>query len=131
MSILNKQDDKRERRYGFSRCLRVRRQGDFDRVYAAKVYSADKTLVVRGCANGTATSRLGLSVSRRVGNAVVRNRWKRVIREAFRRRRYGLPQGLDLVVSPRRGATLSFDEVYDSLSWMARRIDRQLGRRRS
>ena len=68
-------------------------------------------LVVQGCRNGLAYARLGLSISRRVGNAVLRNRWKRIIREVFRTRRSELPGGLDLVVRPRRGANPVFADV--------------------
>ena len=38
---------------------RVRRQADFDRVYQARFYAADQVLVVQGCANGLARTRLG------------------------------------------------------------------------
>ena len=93
-----------DRRFRFPRCYRIRRQAEFDRVYSQNVYAADRTLVVQGCTSGLPSARLGLSVSRRVGNAVVRNRWKRAIREAFRQQRGWLPAGLDLVVRPRRGA---------------------------
>ncbi|HKD37416.1 MAG TPA: ribonuclease P protein component, partial [Pirellulales bacterium] len=55
------------------------------------------------CENGLPYSRIGLSVSARVGGAVVRNRWKRLLREAFRLRRMELPVGLDLVAIPRGG----------------------------
>jgi ribonuclease P protein component len=53
---------------------------------------------------GSGGSRLGLTVSRRVGNAVVRNRVKRRVREAFRTRRALAPAGRDLVVIARPGA---------------------------
>jgi ribonuclease P protein component len=46
--------------------------------------------------------RLGITASRRVGNAVQRNRAKRVVREAFRQLREELPAGLDLVVIVRQ-----------------------------
>ena len=61
---------------------RIRKQADFDRVYQARIYAADDVLVINGGANGLEHARLGLSVSRKVGNAVTRNRWKRLIREA-------------------------------------------------
>ena len=51
-------------------------------------------------------ARLGLSVSSRIGNAVIRNRWKRRLREAFRqvRARAALPAGNDFVIVVRSGA---------------------------
>lgn len=46
--------------------------------------------------------RLGTTVSRKVGNAVVRNRWKRRLREIFRRNRDAIPSGFDYVVIVRK-----------------------------
>ena len=114
----------------FPRALRIRREADFKRVYQGNVHAADGTLVVLGCDNGMCTTRLGLSISRRVGNAVTRNRWKRLIREAFRQQRASLPRGLDLVVRPRRGAIPSLHGVQESLPRLARRVERQLRRLR-
>lgn len=115
----------------FTRADRVRRQADFDRVYGANAFAADKTLVVQGCTNELTFSRLGLSVSRRVGNAVVRNRWKRLIREAFRTEREKLPKGVDFVVRPKRGAVANFNEIRRSLERLAARVAKRLERQAS
>ncbi|HIF30371.1 MAG: ribonuclease P protein component [Pirellulaceae bacterium] len=110
----------------FGREKRIRKRAEFDRVYQSNVYVADEVLVVRGCRGET--TRLGLSVSRKVGNAVERNRWKRRIREVFRLAYDRLPQGLDLVVRPRKGATCDFDLIASSLPLLAQRIARHLER---
>jgi ribonuclease P protein component len=57
----------------------------------------------QGSASGPSRQRLGITASRRVGNAAQRNRAKRLLREAFRCVRSGLPGGLDLVVIVRHG----------------------------
>ena len=111
----------------FRRSDRIRRQAEFDRVFAARTYAADPVLVVRGCLSGDEHARLGLSVSRKVGNAVQRNRWKRLIREAFRATRGRIPVGVDYVVLPRRGASPHFSEIVQSLPRLATRVAEQLG----
>ena len=114
-----------------SKSRHVRSPAEFDRVYQARVYAADDVLVVNGCRNDLPYPRLGLSVSRKVGNAVVRIRWKRRIREAFRLSQHELPLGIDLVVRPQKGATLDFHAISRSLPALAARIGRRLekGRR--
>ena len=76
--------------------------------------------------NDLPQTRIGLSVSRKVGNAVIRNRWKRVIREVFRQQRTRLPVGLDLVIRPRKGAKGNFEDVAQSLHQLAIRLDKKL-----
>src|SRR5436309_2447585 len=108
---------------------RLRKQADFDRVYKARLFAADDTLIVNGCANELSHSRLGLSVGVVVGNAVTRNRWKRIIREAFRLSREQIPAGLDLVVRPQKQAKPDFQAVSRSLPLLAGKIARRLDAR--
>lgn len=93
------------RRAGFPRAARLLSPGDFARVYAVRRSAASGPLVLYACPRAQAAqpTRLGLSVSRRIGNAVVRNRWKRRLREAFRQVRSLLPQGNDFVIVVRSG----------------------------
>ena len=51
--------------------------------------------------NGTELNRVGISVSKKVGNAVCRNRAKRIIRAAYRLNEAGFPKGLDIVFAVR------------------------------
>jgi ribonuclease P protein component len=112
--------------YSFPKTIRLRRQAEFDAVYKSKVFAADDVLVSNGAANGLPLTRLGLSVSRKVGNAVVRNRWKRCIREAFRQLQHELPPGIDIVIRPRKGAACDYDSIRQSLEQLTRRIAKKL-----
>ncbi len=72
--------------------------------------------------------RMGLSVSKQVGNAVARNQWKRLLREAFRTSREKLPAGLDFVVVPRSGATPELRQLTKSLVELTWRLQKRLKR---
>jgi ribonuclease P protein component len=109
--------------------VRIRKQADYDRIYKSRLFAADDVLVVNADLNGLDYARLGLSVSRKVGPATVRNRWKRLIREAFRLSRAELPTGYDLVIRPQKGATPDFQAIRASLIALARRIDKRLAKK--
>ena len=91
--------------------MHLRKRGDFDRVFAHKHSQADRVLVIYGMANGLNVSRLGLVVSKKLGKANRRNRWKRLIREVFRLEQHSLPRPMDLVVIPRQGVEPDFQTI--------------------
>jgi len=70
---------------------RLLHRGDYDRVYARQCRAGDGTLLVYVDRNGLGWSRLGLSVGRKAGGAVARNRIRRRIREGFRLSKESLP----------------------------------------
>ncbi|WP_217922505.1 ribonuclease P protein component [Miltoncostaea oceani] len=96
------------------RRARITRSGDFDAVYRRGRSAANRHLVVyafsRDDRPGDAPARLGLSVSKKVGGAVERNRVKRVLREQFAAIAPGLPGGIDVVVIARPGAAEYVEE---------------------
>ena len=116
------------RRFRFEPHQRIRKSAEFSAAYAGKVSAGDDVLLIFARDNGLPHARLGLSVSRKVGGAVFRNRWKRLIREAFRLEQARLPDGTDLVVIPRRNLQPELEPIRESLVRLARRVRKKLDR---
>ena len=86
---------------------------DFKRVYTKRKSYANRELIMYIAKNGTDTKRLGVSVSKKVGNSIVRHRLARLVREAFRLNTSHIPDGIDVVVVVKAGLR---DKGYEETS---------------
>ncbi len=114
--------------FSFGREYRIRRQKDIDRVFARRCSVADDVIIVYGCENGQDVPRLAVVASRKLGKSVVRNRWKRLIREVFRLNKHRIPAGVDYVVIPKRGATPDFHTLFRTFPHLVKQLKRRLER---
>ncbi len=117
--------------YRFPKSVRLRNRLQFERVFRMRCSGADRRIIVYACGacreeSAPTGPRLGLTVSRKCGNAVVRNRWKRALREAFRLVQHDLPPGIDFVVLPRPRATPRVDQLQTSLKQLCWKLQRKL-----
>jgi ribonuclease P protein component len=112
--------------FAFTRQQRLRAKSDFERVYALKCKAADGVLLIFAARNSLEVTRLGLSVSKKHGGAVVRNRLKRLLREAFRLMQEQLPCGLDLIAIPLAKERANLLAYQESLVKITKRLVRRL-----
>ena len=98
----------------------LKRNQDFQNVYKNGRSYANRYLVMYVLKNGTEYNRLGISVSKKVGNSVVRHRLTRLIREVYRLHEDTFNSGLDVVVIARVSAKdISYHQVESSLLHLA------------
>ena len=119
-------------KYSFPKSHHLLTKEQFDHVFNSKCSAADGRIIVYAAANELEHPRLGLVVSKKVGTAVVRNRWKRLLREAFRLSQDELPPAKDYVVLPRKDVEPQLEELKRSLIQVSRRAAGKIkrGRRR-
>jgi ribonuclease P protein component len=108
---------------GFPRDARLLSPKDFERVYGLRRRVSNACFSINVAPSPTGRARLGLSVgAKAVGNAVARNRVKRVVRDWFRRCKDELPP-LDLVVGARNVAASAHNaQLRESLDHLARKL---------
>ena len=106
----------------FPKAARIRRRREFLEVQRGGARAHSKHFVVIQQPGRGRMSRLGVTVSSRVGNAVARNRTKRIVRELFRQYRRTLSPPTDFVVIAKPGAdTLRYAEAATELDPTLRR----------
>jgi ribonuclease P protein component len=121
----------------FPKASRLLANSQFRIVYGRRLSARDGLLVLYACENSYDYPRLGISIGRKFGKAVVRNRLKRLLREAFRQNKHLIAPGFDYVVSMSgrwtdRGGErqspkdavrkLTFEQVRDSLLALAAKL---------
>ena len=110
--------------------MRLTDSPEFERVYRQGTAYRGKLFSMHAFPNEHGTPRLGLSVSRKVGNAVARNTVRRRLREVFHSCVSGTSENLDLVVSARPAAAeATFEELREEFSKSLGRVGGPAGRR--
>jgi ribonuclease P protein component len=112
----------------FPKHLRLCSRGDFRGVYEDHRTASNSLLRMLARLTELPHARIGMSVSRKVGNAVHRNRWKRLLREAFRLSREKLPTGLDFVIIPRESVEPELQPLKESLIDLSWKLHKRLKR---
>lgn len=98
------------------RTERLRKNKEFSRVFKLGKALVGQRIVVYTLENSLSYSRVGVTVSRKLGGAVERNQLKRIMREAWRTHEGRMRKGFDLVLVPRRKAKdASFHEISQEL----------------
>jgi ribonuclease P protein component len=110
------------KRFGFPKSNRVTKNTEYRVIYQSGDKVVDSCLVVYFRPNQLNRVRLGISVSKKLGGAVVRNRLKRLFREVFRQNKHRYRPGYDLVWIARKPMLeLNFDQLN-------KRLDKVLAR---
>ena len=99
------------RRFGLPKSCLLKKNCDFEAVYrhGKRLHGRGFSLIFLD--NGRESSRIGISVGRRIKGAVVRNRIKRIFKESFRLHREMYPQKADIVVAVRPGFALDSPDL--------------------
>jgi ribonuclease P protein component len=103
-------------RYYFRKNQRVVRRDEFTRALRQGTCAADGTLVLFAFRTpDRQPPQLGVTIPKKAGNAVTRNRWKRMIRESFRTQQDQLPSGYQFIIRPKKGAQPSWPQIRASI----------------
>ena len=99
----------------------LKKNNDFQNVYKNGKSFGNKYLVMYVLENNRNINRLGISVSKKVGNSVVRHRFTRLVRESYRLHENIFNSGLDIVVVARKSAaSVGYEEIESALLHLAK-----------
>lgn len=112
----------------YGKKLRISKRGELSQLFKCGVRVGDHRILLIGLPTKGET-RGAVAMSVRHGNSVQRNRLKRLVREAFRLERPGLPTNFDFVIFPRVGTDSGLEGFRESLVKLAPRLAKKTARR--
>ncbi len=96
----------------------------FQRLYSKGASCSDKNIVIYFLPNRQPVNRLGITVSKKTGCAVIRNRTKRLIKECYRLNEQNVKIGYDIVIVARRHIiNADFHEIFASFMKLMKKLD--------
>jgi ribonuclease P protein component len=102
---------------------RLKKKSEFSRVFSEGDTYRTKLVLLRAIPNDLGFTRIGAAPSKKLGGAVVRNRLKRLVREAYRLNKSAFPAGYDLVFVPLKNwATLTRQDFDAALAELAEKM---------
>ena len=115
------------RRQSFSKEKRLKSNTQFKYVIDYGCCTRNEMLTLYAAKNEYGFSRLGVSIGRSYGNAVDRNRFKRLIREVFRLNQYQIPNGYDyLIIAKKKKLDSAFEQVNRSFLSLVSLVQKKL-----
>jgi ribonuclease P protein component len=113
----------------FLKCMRLRKRMEFLDVQRRGRKVRCRAFVGLFVSRDAERTRIGITTTKRLGNAVKRNRVRRLVREAFRLGHFDPPKGVDLVVIAKKAACeMSTAAIFDDLAVMGRRARKLMER---
>jgi ribonuclease P protein component len=112
--------------FPLSKSQRIHSSREFAEIYELNQRAGDRHLLIFAAVNQLNSTRIGLSVSKKHGNAVRRMRLKRLLREAFRLAQHELPKGLDLILIPRIRSEAGLSDYQNSLLRLSQKLAKRL-----
>lgn len=105
------------KKYSYRKPERIVQKSRFQTIYKQGVWRSSKHFTVVTCGNHEGRTRLGMTVTKKTGSAVTRNRIKRLIREFFRLNKNVFPEGCDVIIMTKRGVPpMTFKKVCAELT---------------